>query len=250
MTGPAVVLDLAPPVATLTFDRAEAGNLITDAVLVEVQAGLAAAERAQAVVVLLRGKEGVFCTGADLAGASAGDDPVDPDRLYRLWQRLAFGPFVSVAAVEGRASAGGVGFVAACDIVIAAPEASFALSEMLFGLFPACVHPFLERRIGRQRAAFLTLNTAPIGAARAAEWGLVDQVADPLEPAVTAQLRRLTRLSVPAVRRYKGYLAEQNTAVEAARGPAVAANRELFADPEIRRNIDRYVCEMKFPWEP
>lgn len=244
-------------VCTAVMNRPDAGNTIDARLVEELRAVVARCERddgAEPVgVLVLRGSADVFCTGGDL-DAAAGRAPVDPEALYDLWQRLATGPFVTVSAVRGRVNAGGMGFVAASDIVLADRGASFALSELLFGLFPACVLPFLARRIGMQKAHYLTLTTAPVTAETALAWGLADALADAHDGGLDALLRRhlmrLRRLGKPAVGRYKRYAAGLDAELERCKPAALAANRALFADPEVQRNIRRYVTEMKFPWEP
>ncbi len=66
----------------------------------------------------------------------------NPERLYDLWLRLATGPFITISHVRGRVNAGGIGFVATSDIVLAERSAQFSLSELLFGVFPARYFPF------------------------------------------------------------------------------------------------------------
>ncbi|MQX35688.1 enoyl-CoA hydratase/isomerase [Roseospira navarrensis] len=239
-------------VCRLCFTRPEAGNTITAALVTEMDAALRRCEdpASGVSVVVLEGAPDVFCTGGDFEGIADDAPSNDPEPLYDLWQRLAEGPFVSVAVVRGRANAGGVGFVAACDLVLAEPSASFSLSELLFGLYPACVLPFLVRRVGRQTAHVMTLTTQPMGAAEALRAGLVDALDEAAEPLLRRHLVRLRRLARPAVARYKQYTAEMDGAWLAARRPAaLAANREMFADPAVRAGIRRYVREMKFPWE-
>src|SRR5262249_17859419 len=131
-----------------------------------------------------------------------------PRALYDLWLRMATGPYVTVAHVRGKANAGGVGFAAACDIVLADDTAQFSLSELLFGLSPACVLPSLIRRIGCQKAHYLTLLTQPIGAAQALQWGLADAVEAESDALLRRHLSRLRRLSKQAVRRYKSYMSQ------------------------------------------
>ncbi len=120
---------------------------------------------------------------------------------------------------------------------------------MLFGLYPACVLPFLIRRIGTQRAHYLTLMTRPFTAEDALRWGLADTVNDTVDTNLRSHLTRLQRLSRPAIGRYKRYLGEIIDDWERVKPKAIAANRALFADPEIQRNIRRYVTELKLPWE-
>ena len=127
--------------------------------------------------------------------------------------------------------------------------ATFALSELLFGLFPACVMPFLVRRTGMQKAHHLALMTKPVGADEALACGIADAVGDDAEALLRAHLPRLTKLSGPAIGRYKRYMLELSDIVSRAKPMAVAANRAMFDDPAVRRNISRYVAEMKFPWE-
>lgn len=242
-------------ICTARIDRGDPSNTLSAqliAELGEVVAICEAADRAPPITVLiLEGRPESFCTGADFdAMVADGQAPWDPALLYDLWIRLATGPFVSISVVRGRVNAGGMGFIAASDLVLADSTARFSLSELLFGLFPACVLPFLVRKIGFQKAHYLTLTTRPIEPAEARAWGLVDAVEDRMEPLLRKHLVRLQRLSKPALARYKSYMAELSGLLEAGKPRALAANAEMFSDPENQRNIRRYVEEAKFPWEP
>ncbi len=166
-----------------------------------------------------------------------------------MWLRLATGPYVTISHVRGKANAGGVGFVAASDIVLADESAQFSLSELLFGLYPACVLPFLIRRIGFQKAHYLTLMTQPISARQACEWGLVDAFEPTSELLLRRHLQRLRRLSKGAIRQYKSYMRSISLPLQDVKAPAVAANREMFADADNLRAITRYIDEGLFPWE-
>lgn len=250
MTYATLAVDEAEGICTVTLTRPEAGNAINTQLLAELGEVVARCEAADGPAVLvLTGGAQVFCAGGDFQAVADGDAALDPAPLYDLWRRLAQGPFVSVAVTRGRVNAGGVGLAAACDLVLADSSASFALSELLFGLFPACVLPFLIRRVGEQRAHYLTLSTQPITAAQALAWGLVDGLEDPVDGLLRKHLLRLRRLNKPALARYKQYRAELSGLVDAARPAALDANRAMFADAAIRAGIRRYVTEQKFPWE-
>lgn len=242
-------------VTRLRIHRPEARNTINDLLIEECHRALDAAERSSTVVIL-EGSREVFCFGADFAGmrsqAASGGSPgtvQDPSPLYDLWTRLALGPFVSVAHVEGAANAGGVGFAAACDIVIAGPNARFSLSELVFGLLPACVLPFLIRRVGHQRAHYMTLSTAPVAPEQALLWGLVDATATDSEDLLRRHLLRLRRLPRHGVAHYKRYQTHLSHLLTEARPDAIAANREAFADRRNLEGILRYVDTGQFPWE-
>lgn len=208
----------------------------------------------QVQVVTLEGLPGVFCSGADFHRVSeyhtTGTQAPDiAEPLYALWERLAEGPYVTIAHVKGKVNAGGVGFAAACDMVIADETAQFSLSEMLFGLFPACVLPFLIRRVGYQRAHYMTLSTQAITAGQALEWGLADAGGPDSEHLLRRHLPRLTRLSKEAIVNYKQYMSRLRNDITSARAEAVAANRRMFADPVIAAHISRYAVTGQFPWE-
>lgn len=240
-------------VLRLRLQRPEARNTINDRLIRECHEALDLAERTSTVVVV-EGSPEVFCFGADFAGMRSQADPSavsshDPTPLYGLWTRLALGPFISIAHVEGAANAGGVGFVAACDIVLAGPKARFSLSELIFGLLPACVLPFLIRRIGHQRAHYMTLSTAPVPVEQAVLWGLVDASAADSEDLLRRHLLRLRRLPPHGVAHYKRFQSRLSHLLAEAGPDAIAANREAFSDRRNLEGILRYVDTGQFPWE-
>lgn len=240
-------------VCTVRINRPDANNAINARLVEELGEVVTQCERAThtppVTILVIEGTPTVFCSGADFGAIAAGTVPADPEPLYDLWLRLATGPFITVSVVRGRVNAGGMGFVSASDIVLADSTAAFSLSELLFGLFPACVLPFLIRKIGSQRAHYLTLMTRSFGAEEALGWGLVDALENDVESLLRKHLVRLRRLGSPAIARYKHYFADLAGGLDRAKAPALAANREMFSDPETQRGIRRYVEESKFPWE-
>jgi len=245
-----IKVDFQDTVCYLQIDRPEANNTINGRLVAECNDVLSACEES-ATVVVLSGTPEVFCFGADFkAIAGRTEEQGDgPEPLYDLWMRLATGPYVTISHVRGKANAGGIGFVAASDIVLADETAQFSLSELLFGLFPAVVLPFLIRRIGFQKAHYLTLMTQPIAAKQALEWGLVDALEPQSEGLLRRHLQRLRRLSKPAIRRYKSYMSRISGPLQELKAPAVAANREIFSDADNLSAITRYVEHGLFPWE-
>lgn len=241
------------PICFLQFNRPEANNTINDLLIEECRQVLDQCEEAITVVVL-EGLPEVFCFGADFQGIHAqmvSGEPTEqgPEPLYDLWLKLATGPYITVSHVRGKANAGGVGFVAASDIVLADQTAQFSLSELLFGLFPACVLPFLIRRMGFQKAHYLTLMTQPIPVQQAHSWGLVDAYDVQSEALLRKHLLRLRHLSKMGILRYKRYLSGLNDLLQQSRPHAIAANREIFADPRNLEGIFRFVETGQFPWE-
>jgi polyketide biosynthesis enoyl-CoA hydratase PksH len=261
MSYQTLVADFDKGICRVRLDRLDAQNAINEQMIAELDMVMARCEgqspsqeeggtHSPVSILILEGAPAVFCAGGDFVATAAAHEVADPEPLYRLWQRMATGPFISIALVRGRVNAGGIGFVAAADIVLADRSASFSLSELLFGIFPACVLPFLVRRIGQQKAHYMTLMTRPFLAEEALASGLVDALDDDAEALLRRHLLRLQRLSQPSIRRYKAYLADlAGWQLAEAKPAALAANRSVFADPEVQHNIRRYVRDGKFPWE-
>jgi methylglutaconyl-CoA hydratase len=141
--------------------------------------GRAASDPAVRVVVVCgAGKH--FSAGADLnymksmRGAGHAANVADALRTQRLFAGLAELPKPVVARVRGAARGGGVGLVAAADVVVAANEASFAFTEVRLGIIPAMISPFVLARIGAARARRLFLTAETFDAEQAEAWGLVD----------------------------------------------------------------------------
>jgi polyketide biosynthesis enoyl-CoA hydratase PksH len=239
----------------IAFNRPEVGNAINGRMIEEISSvlELCAADTGPdgrpVTVLVIEGGEDVFCAGGDFEAISETGSAGDPAPLYDIWLKLAEGPFVTVSLVRGRVNAGGVGFVAASDIVIAEKTARFGLSELLFGIYPACVLPYLIRRMGRRGAHYMTLMTRPVSAEEALSSGLVDVLAEDGEETLRRHLARLRHLARPALARYKSYLAGCVGDPAQDRQRALEANRTMFSDPAVLAGIRRYVTKLKFPWE-
>jgi len=243
------------PVFYLRLHRPDANNTINEQLISECHHALTAYGE-QCSIVVLEGLPDVFCFGADFKSiesnaavnaASEGDRIAEP--LYALWTRLATEHYITVAHVRGKTNAGGIGFVAACDMVLADETASFSLSELLFGLFPACVLPFLIRRIGHNRANYMTLLNKPIGVHQACSWGLVDAVEPDSDALLRKHLLRVRRINKTGIARYKAYMNSLSGLIAQSKQLAIEANKSMFSDNDIRENISRYVNTGRFPWE-
>ncbi len=234
--------------------RPDANNTINDIMIQEFTEVLDQCDET-AKIIVIEGLPEVFCFGADFKGLQNSIDndeqnqEQNPEPIYDLWLRLAKGPYVTIANVRGKANAGGVGFVAACDIVLSEEKAIFSLSELLFGLMPAAVLPFLIRKIGFNNANYLTLMTQPISTKKAQEWGLVNAYEENSENLLRKHLLRLRRLSKKGIMRYKNYMNSLNNFPDISKSKAIAANIEVFTDQENLDKIARFVKTGQFPWE-
>ncbi|MFI6847345.1 enoyl-CoA hydratase/isomerase [Kitasatospora sp. NBC_00085] len=236
----------------LQLHRPDADNAINRRLVEECTAVVRHCEE-HAKILVLEGLPEVFCWGADFrelgSQESGGHEKSHAEALYDLWLALALGSFVSIAHVRGKVNAGGLGFVAACDIVVCEERSVFSLSELLFGLMPACVLPFLIRKVGPARANYITLTTQPFTARQAVEWQLVDAGEENSGNLLRKHILRLRYLPKTGITRYKKYLRNLDDILLPSREKAVEANREVFSDQENLQKIARYVNTGKFPWE-
>jgi methylglutaconyl-CoA hydratase len=200
MTDELVHLDAADGVATITLDSPANRNALSAQLRRELLTHLdaALADSGTRVVVLTHTGR-VFCSGMDLKesrGAGAGDQGVNevPAILTRLWTS----PKPVIARIAGPARAGGVGLVAACDIAVAAQEATFAFSEVRIGVVPAVISVVVLPRLVPRAAHELFLTGETFDAARAAAVGLVNTAvpADELDAEV-ARYAGMLRLGAP-----------------------------------------------------
>ena len=170
-------------VARITLNRPEKRNALNDAVIAGLKQALkdAAADKSVRVVVISgAGKD--FCSGADLsalqkiAEASVAENAEDARSLLELFLLIRQVQVPVVAAVTGRALAGGCGLATACDIVLASASARFGYPEVKIGFVPAMVMAILRRNVSEKRAFELITRGAEISAEHAREFGLVNQV--------------------------------------------------------------------------
>jgi methylglutaconyl-CoA hydratase len=170
-------------VARVTLNRPEKRNALNDAVIAGIKRGLKeASQDKSARVVVISGAGKDFCSGADLsalqkiANASVAENAEDARLLLELFLLIRQLPVPVVAAVTGRALAGGCGLATACDVVLAASSARFGYPEVKIGFVPAMVMAILRRNVSEKRAFELITRGAEISAGEAKEFGLVNQV--------------------------------------------------------------------------
>ncbi len=236
-----------PPVLDVTLNRPERANALTAEMIGELHAALDAAEADGAIRLLALSGEGeTFSSGMDFV--DAGSETSDPaaleetvDAFWRLMERFTASPVVVVALATGRVTAGGVGLLAASDHAIAGPRATFQLSEVVFGLLPATVAPFVIRRCGFQAAFRLSLTAERIDAPRAAALSLVDEVSEAPAEALRRFLVRAARVEPDCVAALKGMFREMWIVNEGTREVATEAIRRRIMRPQTRAAIRRFV---------
>ena len=186
---------------------------------------------------------------ASSSGGDAGSLKPTVEAFYGLMERFTRSSTVIAALDDGAGD--GRWRRARCRgrLVIAGPQASFQLSEVIFGLLPATVAPFIVRRCGMQAAFRLSLTAQRINAARAAEIGLVDEVADNPADALRQFMIRAARVEPDCVADLKGLFRDMWIINEDTRRIAVDAITRRILQPGTADKIRSFVQDARPPWQ-
>ncbi|MDQ2669824.1 MAG: enoyl-CoA hydratase/isomerase family protein [Gemmatimonadota bacterium] len=183
MTSPPLDTALDGGVLTLTLDRPDKRNALSTALVEALLASLDRADLDAAVrVVVIRGAGKDFCAGADLAELlDSADRALDENerearRLGLVFERIRALPKPVIAAVHGRALAGGAGLATACDLVVCGASAQLGYPEIQRGFVPAMVMTLLRRLAGERVAFDLVATGRVLAADEALRLGLVSRV--------------------------------------------------------------------------
>jgi len=243
------------------LNRPAVRNAFNDALIGEISAALADVEATPAArVVVMAARGDVFCAGADLnymramSGFSHADNLADALKVARMFHAVHSCSRPVLARVHGDAFGGGVGLAAACDIVIAAEQANFALSEVRLGLVAATISPHLVRAMGARQAARYMLTAEKFPASQARALGLVHEVmsAAELDREVERQIQMLLSASPAALAASKRLLAD---VVEAPIDEILLADAaKCIADARVseegREGIAAFLEKRSPSWEP
>jgi methylglutaconyl-CoA hydratase len=170
-------------VAHITLNRPDKRNALNDTLVHELKAALRQADAdAEIRVIVINGAGPDFCSGADLASlqkfaeSSITENRDDANNLMELFDLVRRVQVPVVAAVRGRALAGGCGLATACDIVLASRSARFGYPEVKIGFVPAMVMAILRRNVSEKRAFELITLGRQLAADEAAALGLINHV--------------------------------------------------------------------------
>ncbi len=186
--------------ARLTLNSPHNRNALSAALVTQLHQGLRDAATDPAVRVVVLGHTGnAFCAGADLREASEGN-PVElaADRareLAALLRAIVESPLPVIVAIDGHVRAGGMGLVGACDIAVAGPRSTFALTEARIGVAPAIISLTLLPKMSARASARYYLTGQTFDAATAAAIGLITMAADDVDAAVASLVADIGRAS-------------------------------------------------------
>lgn len=249
----AVLRERRGPVVELVLNRPERRNALNGELVRQLTEAIEeVGSESRTTVIALRGAGSDFCSGADLAeihdAIEAGilENLAETDRLAALFIAMRRSPAVIVAAVQGRALAGGCGLATACDLVLASDDAHFGYPEVQLGFVPAMVMAILRRNCG-EKQAFEMLTTGRVyTAAEARRIGIVNEVfaAEQFETESARFIEELGGRSASALRLIKRLFYHQDSlsfeaGIRAGSDVNVLARLTTDAQSGIARFLDR-----------
>ncbi len=236
MTEPVLLVEKKDGIATITLNRPERMNALSNELSVAISETFESLGNDDSIgVAILTGSGRAFCAGLDLKELSEGknilEKPVEEleteDDMPAMFQR--FGRPV-IGAVNGVAITGGFELALACDIIIASTQARFADTHARVGIMPgAGLSQKLSRLIGIYRAKEVSLTGNFVDAEKALSWGLVNRVVSPEEllPVCRSLAKDILNSPPDMVRKYKNLI---DDGFSKTFGDGIAVEREAFIE--------------------
>jgi methylglutaconyl-CoA hydratase len=246
-------------VLEIALARPESKNAFTPEMIAELDAAFKAAEmQGDLRAIALSGQGEVFCSGGDLnwmketISYTPEQNLQDAQSVYRLFETIDSCKLPVVAAVAGFALGGGVGLVSVCDYVVAERQTLFSLSEVKVGLIPACIGPFVLRKIGLSHARALFLSSERFDAPQAQQIGLIHEVAPDaksLKDSAERVLHSICSASPQAVKTAKQFLRTLGSLPFEAQGPvAVKTLADIRVTGEAQEGLRAFLEKRPPSW--
>jgi len=246
-----ILYELRDGIARITLNRPEKRNALDGELVGELKAAFSSSASDDGCrVVLLTGAGTDFCSGADLANLektaqnSVLENMADARLTADLFLMMRNHPRPVIAAVQGRALAGGCGIATACDIILAAQSAKFGYPEVNIGFVPAMVMAILRRSVSEKAAFELVVTGETVSAIRAYELGLVHRVFadEQFSLEVESYVAKLAAKSASAVMLSKRLLYNMDSmSFEAALQAGVEINAIARQTEDCRKGVERFL---------
>ncbi len=247
------------PVTTVTLNRPAVRNAFNERLIEDLSSFASNVPSDGSVrVVVLRGAGSSFCAGADLkwmskmAGYSREENLADARLAASMFLALDSLPVPLIGRVHGAALGGGAGLAAVCDLVVAADATTFGFTEVVLGILPAMISPYVVRKIGLSAARELCLSGARFSADRAKEIGLVHDVVteDRLDLTVDRHVAQFLKTAPGAVAATKRLLSrvsgERPADVLEHTVDAIATQR---VSPEGQEGLGAFLEKRRASWQ-
>ncbi|MBC8258953.1 MAG: enoyl-CoA hydratase/isomerase family protein [SAR324 cluster bacterium] len=247
-------------IATLTLNRPDVHNALSLEMIRELRQ-VVAEINANSVVrgVILTGSGKSFCAGADLRWMQEIREQKREDRiaeateLSEMLGELDQLKVPLIGRINGLSFGGAVGLIACCDIAVAVEEALFSLTEVLLGLLPATISPYVLRRIGAPNARRVMLNAHRFSAEEAVQLNLIAKTvpANKLDEAIGQEIKELLCCAPEAVSAAKRLIAEvRGKEPDDVRSATIEKLANAWESDSIKEGIDAFFSKRKPAWNP
>lgn len=253
-------LEKTGAVARITIDRPSVKNAFDDILIRELTDALdVIAKDASARVMVLTGAGDVFSAGADLhwmkkvSQYSYEQNVQDAMVFAKMLEALYRLPKATIARVNGACMGGGVGLVSACDVSVSTRDAKYALREILLGIAPAAISPYVLRKIGETHAHDYFLTGRTFDAERACEIGLINEVVDiaDLDTATEKWIHRFLKAGPKAVAATKHLINRVSWShIEAVQELTARTIAGLRGSDEGQEGFNAFFEKRKPGWDP
>jgi enoyl-CoA hydratase/carnithine racemase len=245
-------------IATITLDSQHNRNALSRQLLAELHQALDTAEAAAARAIVLTHLGPAFCAGADLKERSSqasadpdSDSNSDSNPFVEALVRLMDTERPTIAAVNGAIRAGGIGLMAACDLVVVAESTTFALTEVHIGVAPAIISVPILRRVAPSRIAAAMLTGESFDAHEARSMGLITHVSTDVAATVDALTSGILAGAPRAVAETKRLLHTIATMDRTVAFEEMARlSNELFGSDEAAEGMAAFVAKRPPVWGP
>lgn len=247
-------------VGRVTLNRPEVHNAINPALIEEIRLAfehIAASSREDVRVVVLAGEGKSFCAGADVNWMresleyDQSKNVADALRMARTFDMVNRCPVPVIGRIHGAALGGGVGLAAVCDIVVAAENTVWGLSEVKLGIAPVVISPYVLAKIGRSQARALFFTGERFGTERAVQIGLAHKIAKPdeLDAEIDRTIKEVLSSAPHAITRAKELIAH---VPDMEHGEAMQLTAETIASlrvsPDGQEGLKAFLEKRKPGW--
>ena len=233
-------------VATITLDSPANRNALSRRLLAELSEALDRADQPDVRAVVLTHAGPVFCSGADLKERATGgqDAQAAGNPMANVFERLGTLAAPTIAAVSGPVRAGGVGLMAACDLIVVSSAVTFAFTEVRIGVAPAIISVPILARCGWSKLAAPFLTGETFSAAAARDMGLITHVTDDVAERVSTLVSGILGGAPNAVAATKRLLRQPVTTM----AEMTALSESLFRSDEAAEGMRAFAEKRPPSW--
>jgi methylglutaconyl-CoA hydratase len=245
-------------IARILLNRPEAHNAFNaDLIQALTKTFSSLSKESDLRVILLSGEGKNFCAGGDLnwmkdaSKLSKTENEKDAKALHQMFESMTESKVPIVTSVQGLALGGGVGLIAASDIVICTEDAQFGLSEVKLGLIPSVIAPFVIQKIGISHYNAYAISSKRFGSIDAVHMGLVHEASPNLDASVQSWVKAILEGAPNAQKEIKGF-SKKIASLPISKAGVLTSKMiaKVRVDPEAQEGLAAFLEKRKPKWSP